>query len=181
RSDDFAARGVVLGIGTEHQRDIEGQAHRITLNLDIAFLHDVEQAHLNFSGKVRQFVHGEDASVCARQQTVVNGQLAGEFMTAPCSLDRINVTDEISDGHIGSREFLDIAFFGREVSNRATFAALSNEVTATAANRSVRIVVNFAAGKIWHMEIKQRSERPQNTALSLTAESKKNEVVPGED
>ena len=73
RRDDLAARGVVLGIGAEHQHDIERQADGISLNLHVAFLHDVEQAHLDFSRQVGQFVDGEDAMIGARQQSVVHG------------------------------------------------------------------------------------------------------------
>ena len=47
RRDDLAARRVVLRIGAEHQRHVERQAHRIALNLHVAFLHDVEQADLD--------------------------------------------------------------------------------------------------------------------------------------
>ena len=43
RSDDFAARGVVLGVGAEDESDIEVEAHGIALNLHVAFLHDVEE------------------------------------------------------------------------------------------------------------------------------------------
>src|SRR6267142_1849406 len=52
RRDDFAAGGVVLGIGGEDEEDVERKAERIALNLDVALLHDVEEADLNFSGEV---------------------------------------------------------------------------------------------------------------------------------
>ena len=54
RRDDFAASRVILGIRAEHERQIERQADRVSLNLHVAFLHDVEQADLNFSGEVGQ-------------------------------------------------------------------------------------------------------------------------------
>ena len=38
----FAARGVILGIGGENEKHIEREAERVALNLNIAFLHDVE-------------------------------------------------------------------------------------------------------------------------------------------
>ena len=72
----FAARRVVFRIGAEHHRHIEGQADRVALNLHIAFLHDVEQADLDFSRQVRQFVDGEDAAIGARQQSVVHREFA---------------------------------------------------------------------------------------------------------
>ncbi len=60
RRDDLAARRVVLRIGAEHQRHIQRQAHRIALDLNVAFLHDVEQRHLDLAGQVGQLVDGED-------------------------------------------------------------------------------------------------------------------------
>ena len=79
RRDDFAARGVVLGIGGEDQQHVQRQANGVALNLHVAFLHDVEQADLNFAGEIGQFVDGEDAAVGARKQAVVHGQLVGEI------------------------------------------------------------------------------------------------------
>ncbi len=54
RRNDFAARRVVLWIGGENQRDIQPQAHRVALNLHVAFLHDVEQSDLDLAGEIRQ-------------------------------------------------------------------------------------------------------------------------------
>src|ERR1700732_2763214 len=56
RGDDFSTRGVVLGIRSEDEKDVQSHAHRVSLNLNVAFLHDVEEANLDFSGEVRQFV-----------------------------------------------------------------------------------------------------------------------------
>ena len=76
RGDDFSAGGVVFGIRAEHDGQIERQANGIALNLDVAFLHDIEQAHLNFSREIGEFIDGEDAAIGARQQAIVNGELA---------------------------------------------------------------------------------------------------------
>src|SRR5580704_8265561 len=56
RRNDFAARGVVFGIGGEDEKDIERQAQRVALNLNVALLHDVEQTDLDFASKVGEFV-----------------------------------------------------------------------------------------------------------------------------
>src|SRR5580692_2141599 len=56
RSDDFSASGVVFGIRGENDQDVQRQAQRVTLNLNVAFLHDVEQADLDFAGEVGEFV-----------------------------------------------------------------------------------------------------------------------------
>ena len=79
RRDDFSARRVILRVRGEDQQHVQRQPHRIALNLHVAFLHDVEQAHLNFSRQVGQFVDGEDSAVRAGQQAVMNGQLVGKM------------------------------------------------------------------------------------------------------
>ena len=74
RRNYFSARGVVFRVRREDQHHIQRQAYRVTFNLHVAFLHDVEKAHLNFAGQVRQFINGEDAAIRARQQSVMNRQ-----------------------------------------------------------------------------------------------------------
>ena len=54
RRNDFSARGVIFRVRRENQQHVERHAHRVALNLNVAFLHDVEQADLNFSGEVGQ-------------------------------------------------------------------------------------------------------------------------------
>jgi len=101
----LAARGVVLRVGAEDERDVELQAHGITLNLHIAFLHDVEEGDLNFAGEVGQLVHGEDAAIGARQQAIVHGELVREIGAGARGLDGIEIADEIGDSDIGRGEF----------------------------------------------------------------------------
>src|SRR5713226_249539 len=72
--DDFSACRIVFRVRGEHQKDVERQAHRVPLNLNVALLHDVEEPHLDFSREVGQLVDGEDAAVGAGQKSVVNGQ-----------------------------------------------------------------------------------------------------------
>src|SRR6185437_8479758 len=43
RSDDLATSGVILGVGTEDDSNVERQTDWVALNLHIAFLHDVEE------------------------------------------------------------------------------------------------------------------------------------------
>src|SRR5438067_1176951 len=62
-SNDLSASGVVLRIRAEHQRHVEGQAHRIAFDLHVAFLHDVEQSNLDLSRKVGQFIDGKDSAI----------------------------------------------------------------------------------------------------------------------
>jgi len=65
RGDDLSTSGVVFGIRAEDDGDIEREANGVSLNLHVAFLHDIEEADLNFSGEVGKFVDGEDAAIGA--------------------------------------------------------------------------------------------------------------------
>src|SRR5207247_843571 len=104
RRDELSTRRIVLRIGAEYKGDIKGQAHRISLNLHIAFLHDVEQTHLNLAGEIGQLIDGKNASIGARQQPVVHRQFAAEFMPAACSFNGIDIADQIRNRDIGSRQ-----------------------------------------------------------------------------
>jgi hypothetical protein len=83
RRDDLAARRVVLGVGAEHQQHVERQAHRVALDLDVALLEDVEEAHLDLAREVGQLVDREDAAVGPRQQPEVHRQLVGRAAGPP--------------------------------------------------------------------------------------------------
>src|ERR1700687_18953 len=75
RSDDFSARGVILGIGGENEEHVEREAQGIALNLDVALLHDVEEADLNFSGEVGELIDGKDAAIGSRKKAAVDGDV----------------------------------------------------------------------------------------------------------
>ncbi len=156
RSHDLAARGVVLRIGAEDQGHVQRQANREAFDLHIAFLHDVEQSDLDFSGKVGQFVDGKDATVGAGQKAVVNHQLASEFVAAARRLDRVDVSDQIGDGHVRSCELLHIALVALHPGNRSAIAFARQQVFAAAAERRVGIVADLAAGNVGRLLIEQR-------------------------
>src|SRR5262249_17777584 len=94
RRDDFAARRVVLRVGGKDEQDVERKAQWVALNLNVAFLHDVEQADLDFSGEIREFVDGEDTAIGAWKQAVVNGQLVGKVAAAASGADGVHVADD---------------------------------------------------------------------------------------
>src|SRR5712691_8657613 len=98
RGDDFPARGVVLRIRGENEEDVEREAEWIALNLNVAFLHDVEEADLNFSGEVGKFVDGEDAPIGARKKAVVDGEFVGEVAAAAGGADGIDVANDVGHG-----------------------------------------------------------------------------------
>ena len=67
RRNNFAAGGVILWIRGKDEHHVQWQAHGITLNLNVAFLHDVEEPDLDFTGQIRQFVDSKYAAVGARE------------------------------------------------------------------------------------------------------------------
>ena len=99
--DDLAAGGVVLGVGGEDDGYVEGEADGIALNLDVAFLHDVEERYLDFSGEVGDLVDGEDAAVGAGEQAVVHGEFGAEVLVAAGGFDGVDVAYEVGYGDVG--------------------------------------------------------------------------------
>ena len=181
RSDDLAARRVVLGIGAEDQGDIEREADGIALNLHIAFLHDVEQRHLDLSGEVGQFVDGEDAAIGARQQAVVHGEFAGEILAAAGRLDGVEIADQIGNRDVGRGQLFDVALVAAKLGDRRGVAALRDQVAAALAERPIGIVANLAAGDVGHLLVEQGGERAQDAALRLSAKAEQDEVLPREN
>ena len=171
RRDDFAARRVVLGIRAEYDRDIQRQADRISLNLHVAFLHDVEQSDLNFAGEIGQLVDRENSAIGAGQQSVVHGEFARQFVPAARRLDGIDVADQVRDRDVGRGQLFHVAVLGREPGNRRGVSFFRHQFAAAAADRSVGIVVDLAARDVGHLRIKQRGQRAQNAAFRLSAQT----------
>ena len=131
RRDDLAARRVVLRVGAEDHHDVERQPHRVALDLDVAFLKDVEEADLDLAGEVGQLVDREDAAVRARQQPVVHRQLVGELQAGARGLDRIEVADQVGDRDVGRRQLLDVARVAVEPADRQVVAGLARRARGT--------------------------------------------------
>ena len=180
RRDDLAAGGIVLGIGGEAKHDIQRQSHRISFDLDIAFLHDVEQAHLHLSRQVGQLVQGENAPVCAREHSIVHRELVAEYVSAARGLDGIQIADDVGDGDVRRRQLLDVAHVGIEPRDRRVVAGFLHKVLPVLGDRRERIVVYLAAGDDRKRWIEQRGERAENSRFRLSAEPQQDEVVPAE-
>ena len=178
RGNDFSARRVIFRVGAEDQGHIERQSHRISLNLHVTFLHDVEQSHLNFSRQVGQLVDSENAAVGTRQQSIMDGVFAGQMMAAARGLDGINIADQVGDCDIWGSELFHVALVGGKKCDGSLLAFLRNQLAAAAADGSVRIIVNFAAFDEWNLRIQQPSQRPQDAALGLAAQAQQNKVMP---
>src|SRR5262249_2319582 len=158
----------------------ERKTQRVALNLDVAFLHDVEQADLDFSGKVGEFVDGEDPPVGARQQTVVNGELVRQIAAPARGADGVNVPDNVGDSHVGSGQFFDVAKVARHPGDGRTVPVGGDALAASPADGLEGIVVDFAAGDDREFRSEGVDEPAENAALGLAAEPQKDEVVPRE-
>ena len=181
RRDDLAARRVILGIGAEYQGQVERQPHRVALNLHVAFLHDVEQSDLNLAGQIRQLVDGENAAIGARQQPVMHGKFVAQLVPAFGRLDWIDVADQIGDGHVRSRQLLDVTLVRPEICNRSLISCLGDQLAATAAERLVGIVTDLAAGDVRQLRIEKPGQRAQDAALRLATQSQQNKIVSRQD
>src|SRR5713101_7441342 len=105
RRDDLAARRIVFGIRGEDEEHVERQPQRVALNLNVAFLHNIEEANLDFAGKIGEFVDGENAAIGAGQQTVVNGEFVGKVAATASGADRVHVANDVGDGHVRGGQF----------------------------------------------------------------------------
>ncbi len=177
RRDNFAAGGVVLGIGGEDEEDVERKAERIALNLDVAFLHDVEETDLNFSGEIGELVDGEDAAIGAGEKAVVDGELVGKIASAAGGADGIDVADDVGHGDIGRGEFFDEAILARHPGDGGVVPFGGDFFAAGAADGLEGIVIDFAAGDDGHLGVEEIDESAQDTAFGLAAEAEKNEIV----
>ncbi len=177
RRDDLAAGGVILRVGGEGQHQIEREAHGISFDLHVAFLHDVEQAHLNLPGQVGQFIDGEDAAIGARQEAVVHGELAREIVAAARRFDRVDVADHVGDGDIGSGQLLDVAGLGGKVGDVRAVALLGDQIAAAPADGLIWIVMDLTPGDVRSGFVEQPREHANEAGLGLAAESQQDEIM----
>ncbi len=179
--DDLAAGGVVLGVGGEDDGDVEGEADGVALNLDVAFLHDVEEGDLDFSGEVGDFVDGEDAAVGAGEEAVVHGEFGAEVLIGAGGFDGVDVADEIGYGDVGGGELFDIAVVGGEPGDGGFVAEFGDEVFRELGDGGVGIVAEFGAGDVGAGGVEQGGEGAEDAGFGLAAEAEEDEVVFGED
>ena len=75
RGDDRSSVGVVLGVGCEHELNVQGQPHLETPNLNVPFLKNVEERDLNARLQIRQFIDRKNAAVTARNKAKMKAPL----------------------------------------------------------------------------------------------------------
>jgi len=141
RRHDAAPVGVVLGVGREHELDIKRQPHLEAPNLNIAFLQNIEERHLNAGLQVGQLVDHENAPVRPRNQAEVNHPLVGVRQFQRGGLDGVGVADEVGYAHVGRGQLLGVALVAVQPGHRRGVAVLSNQVFGKHRQRLQRVVV----------------------------------------
>ncbi len=90
-------------------------------------------------------------------------------MPASRGLDRIDVADHVSDGHIRRCQLLHVAPVPVEPRHGSLIALLGNQIAAAAADGMERIVADLTARNIRKMLVKKSREHPYNAGLGLPA------------
>src|SRR6266478_990524 len=175
--NNFSAGGVVFRVRGKDEKHVERETQRVAFNLDVAFLHDVEEADLNFSGEVGKLVDGEDAAIGAGQQAVVNGEFVGEVAATAGGANGIDVADNVGHGDVGSGELFDEALVAGHPCNGCVVALIGDFLAASAADRAQRVVVDLAAGDDRNFDVQQLHKTAQDAALGLPAQTQEDEIM----
>jgi hypothetical protein len=177
---DAASMRVVVGVGGDHEQDVQREPDPVAADLDVALLQDVEQRHLDALGEVGELVDRDDPPMRARDHAVVDRQLVGQVPTLGHA-DRVDVADQVRDARIRGRELLAVALVGREPGDRCGVAFGSDQLAATRADGPVRVIVDLAAGDHGDGIVKEVDDRADQAGLGLTALAQEDQVVPRED
>src|SRR5208283_997943 len=177
RRNNFSASGVVLRIGGKNQQNIKRQAQWVSFNLNIAFLHDVEQPNLNFPSQIGQLVHCKYSSVSARKQAVMNRQFVRKIATTSRSPDGVNVPDDIGNRNVWRGQFLHVPLIPGHPRDGSIVALDSHFLSTRTANRTQRVIVNLAPCNHWNFLVKKLDQSAKNPALRLPPQSEKNKIV----
>src|SRR5690348_1151833 len=177
RGDDFAARGVILGVCREAELHVEGEPHRIAFDLDVALLHHVEQSDLYLTGQIGELVQREETAVGPRQHAIVDRELVGKQVSTARRLDWIEVTDQVRDRDVRRGELLDVSIISTNPRDRRVVAGLSQEIARELRDWRERVVVDLAPRDDRNLFVEECRERAENARLRLTSEPEQNEVV----
>ena len=178
--DDPAAVGVVLRVRAGDHVHVDRQADLVAADLDVALLHDVEQADLDALGQVRKLVDREEPAVGPRHEPVMDGQLVAKI-AALGDLDRIDLADEVGDRDVRGRELLAVAAVAGDPADLGLVPALGDGLTAGLADRRERVVVDLAAGHPRHLGVEQVGQEARHARLGLAALAEEDDVLAGQD
>ena len=181
RGDDFTSRGVVLGVRGKAQEHVKRETHGVAFDLDVPFLHDVEESDLHLAGEIGELIQREDAAIGAWEHSVLDRQLVRQQVATAGRLDRIEVSDDIGDRHVGGREFLDVPTLAIEPRDRCVVPRFGDELARVLRDRPEWVVVDLAARDDRDGLIEECRQRAQYPGFRLPAQPEQNEVVAGQE
>ena len=115
--------------------------------------------------------------VGARQQAVVHRLFVAELAPGTRRLDRVDVADQVRDGHIRRRQFLDVPVFTRQPLDGQVVARRGQLCLAGGTQRVERVVAQLAAGDDGNGLVEQADQRAQHPRLGLATQPEQDEVV----
>ena len=178
--DDTSPVGVVFRVCRRDHEHIQRQPDPVALDLYVPLFHQVEQPHLNPFRQIWQLVDAEDAAVGAGNHSVVDHQLVGQVMPLG-HLDGVDLTDEIGNGYIRSRQFFRVTVLSRDPFQKGFSAHLRNLVAADLADGVVGIIVDLATGDLGNGFVEQIRHTTNDTGLGLPAFAQQYDVLAGKD
>jgi hypothetical protein len=111
----------------------------------------------------------------------VHGQLVRQQVTAAGGLDRVDIADEVGDGHVGCRELLHVTLLPPKPRDGGCLPAFLQQLAGVLGDRSEWIVVDLAPRDDGDPLVQETGELPQQATLGLAPEAQQDEVVPGQE
>ena len=102
-------------------------------------------------------------------------------MPAVGGLDRVDVADDVRDGHVWRGEFFDEARIALDPRDGASVAVALDYLPPVCADGLKRIVVDFGAGDDRNALVEQIGELPNDAALGLPAQAQQDQIVAREN
>ncbi len=106
--------------------------------------------------------------------------LVGE-VAAFSDLDRVDLSDQVSNGDVRGRELLAVALIAVDPRDLDLVAVLGDEIQTSTADGSERVVVDLAARDRGNLRIEEVDERAHDAALRLSSLTEHDHVVAGDD
>ena len=180
RRDDATAVRIVLRVGARYQHHVQREHDAVALYLHVALLHQVEEADLDALGEVRQLVDTEDASVGARDESIVNSQLVGQV--APLGYPNgVDLANQVRNADVWRRQLLGVPLRAGHPAYGNVVAALGHSIFARPADGGKGVVVELAALDRWDAFVEQIGHVAYQPRLRLTPFAEENDVLSGED
>src|ERR1044071_1867799 len=102
-------------------------------------------------------------------------------MPAFSGFDWINVANDVGNGHVRRRQFLNKARVTSDPLNRCFITLHADGLTAISRDRIKRIVINFGNLDDRNLFVEEVCKLPDDPTFSLASKTQEDGVVPGEN